>query len=152
MRVPMSWLRALLPDLTADADEVAAALGRDLPEGSTAPSDVIDLLVAASEPGLTAMPSGRFYGMVIGGTHPAALAADWLVSACDQNAGLRDLTPAAAAVEEVTAAWLLELLGLPVQIAPVEETVWSKAYVMERERFDVLSPFAERGQMNDHGV
>ncbi len=99
---------------TAGVEEVAAALGRDLPEEPTTPSDVIDLLVAASGPGLTAMPSGRFYGMVIGGTHPAALAADWLVSAWDQNAGLRNLTPAAAAVEEVTTAWLLDLLGLPV--------------------------------------
>lgn len=97
----------------AGVEEVAAALGCDLPEEPTTPSDVIDLLAAASEPGLTAMPSGRFYGMVIGGTHPAALAADWLVSAWDQNASLRNLTPAAAAVEEVTTAWLLDLLGLP---------------------------------------
>ena len=65
------------------------------------------------EPGLTAMPSGRFYGMVIGGTHPAALAADWLVSAWDQNAGLARLTPAATATEQVASAWLLDLLGLP---------------------------------------
>ena len=55
----------------------------------------------ALEPGLTAMPSGRFYGMVIGGAHPAALAADWLTSAWDQNTGLRYATPGTAAVEEV---------------------------------------------------
>ena len=59
------------------------------------------------------MPSGRFFGFVIGGTHPAALAADWLVSAWDQNAGLRTLTPAATAVEDVAEAWVIDLLGLP---------------------------------------
>ena len=63
------------------------------------------------------MPSGRFFGFVIGGTHPAALAADWLVSAWDQNAGLRTVTPAMSAVEQVTAGWLLDLLGLPDEAA-----------------------------------
>ena len=75
--------------------------------------EVIDLLARACEPGLTAMPSGRFYGFVIGGTHPAALAADWLVSAWDQNAGLRQPTPALVAVEDVAKGWLLDVLGLP---------------------------------------
>ena len=60
-----------------------------------------------------AMPSGRFFGWVIGGTLPAALAADWLVSAWDQNAVLRYATPAMAAIEEAAGDWLLELLGLP---------------------------------------
>ena len=59
------------------------------------------------------MPSGRFFGWVIGGTLPAALASDWLVSAWDQNACFRYATPAAAAIEESAGAWLLELLGLP---------------------------------------
>ncbi len=59
------------------------------------------------------MPSGRFFGFVIGGTHPAALAADWLVSAWDQNSGLRRLTPAHSAVEDLASTWLLDLLGLP---------------------------------------
>ena len=74
---------------------------------------MVEHLATALEPGLTAMPSGRFYGMVIGGAHPAALAADWLVSAWDQNAGLARLTPAATATEQVASAWLLDLLGLP---------------------------------------
>jgi glutamate/tyrosine decarboxylase-like PLP-dependent enzyme len=107
--------RRVPPSVTAD--EVADALGRDLPAGPSDPADVVDLLASACEPGLTAMPSGRFYGMVIGGTEPAALAADWLVSAWDQNDGLRTLTPAVAAVEEVAAAWLLDLLGLPPDAA-----------------------------------
>jgi glutamate/tyrosine decarboxylase-like PLP-dependent enzyme len=64
-----------------------------------------------------ATPSGRFYGFVIGGTHPAALATDWLVSAWDQNAGLRNLTPAHSAVEDVAEAWVLDLLGLPPESA-----------------------------------
>ena len=76
-------------------------------------ADVVDLLARTAEPGLMAMPSGRFFGWVIGGTLPAALASDWLVSAWDQNAGLRYATPAMAAIEESAGAWLLELLGLP---------------------------------------
>jgi glutamate/tyrosine decarboxylase-like PLP-dependent enzyme len=74
---------------------------------------VVDRLAAAVEPGLMAIGSGRFYGWVMGGTLPAALAADWLVSAWDQNAGMRDATPGVVAVEEVAATWLLELLDLP---------------------------------------
>ena len=57
--------------------------------------------------------SGRFFGWVMGSSLPAALAADWLVSAWDQNAGMRDATPGVVGVEEVAAAWLLQLLGLP---------------------------------------
>ena len=97
----------------ASVAEVTAALGTELPDGPTPAPEVIDLLARACEPGLTAMPSGRFYGMVIGGTHPAALAADWLVSAWDQNSGLRLLTPAHSAVEDVASGWLLDVLGLP---------------------------------------
>ncbi len=97
----------------ASVAEVTAALGTELPAGPTPANEVIDLLARACEPGLTAMPSGRFYGMVIGGTHPAALAADWLVSAWDQNAVLRAVSPAHAAVEDVASKWLLDLLGLP---------------------------------------
>src|SRR5215468_3558180 len=97
----------------ASVAEVTALLGTELPDGPTPAGEVIDLLAAGCEPGLTAMPSGRFYGMVIGGAHPAALAADWLVSAWDQNAGLRLVTPANSAVEDITSGWLLDVLGLP---------------------------------------
>ena len=79
------------------------------------PAAVVDELAEAAGPGLMAMGSPRFYGFVIGGTYPAALAADWLVSAWDQNTGSRQPTPATAAVEEVAAGWLLDLLGLPAR-------------------------------------
>jgi glutamate/tyrosine decarboxylase-like PLP-dependent enzyme len=110
------WLDSLatrpVPPRAATAD-VISALGTQLPEDPVRADEVIDLLASACEPGLTATPSGRFFGMVIGGAHPAALAADWLVSAWDQNAVLRAVSPAHAAVEDVTSAWLLDLLGLP---------------------------------------
>ena len=110
-----AWL-ADVPDRTVppkgSADEVAAALG-DLPDGPTDPAEVIDLLAQHMEPGLMAMPSGRFFGWVIGGTLPAALGADWLVSAWDQNTGMRYATPGTSATEEVAGSWLLDLLGLP---------------------------------------
>ena len=74
-------------------------------------------LAAALEPGLVATAGPRYFGFVNGGSLPAALAADWLVSAFDQNAAMYVMSPAAAVVEEVTAGWLLDLLGLPPQAA-----------------------------------
>lgn len=97
----------------ATADELAALFGGPMPAEGRDPADVVDELAVGVEPGLMAMGSGRFYGWVIGGTLPAGLAADWMVSAWDQNAGMRFATPGVAAVEEVAARWLLELLGLP---------------------------------------
>src|SRR6188472_209002 len=106
----LEWLASLdsrpVPPRASIA-EVTEALGTELPEHGLAADKVIDLLAAACEPGLTAMPSGRFFGFVIGGTHPAALAADWLVSAWDQNSGLRRLTPAHSAVEDIATTWLV---------------------------------------------
>ena len=113
-----AWLASLddrdVPPRSSAA-EVADALGRDLPEGPSDPTAVVDLLAAAGEPGLTAIPSGRFFGFVMGGTHPAAMAADWLTSAWDQNAGLRTVTPTAMALEDLAEAWVLDLLGLPAE-------------------------------------
>src|SRR6478672_9332601 len=114
-----AWLaslddRAVPPSV--DTDEMVRRLG-DLPDGPTSAAEVVDLLAEACEPGLVAIPSGRFFGMVIGGTLPAALGADWLTSAWDQNTGLRAVTPAAAAVEEVAGRWILDLLGLPGESA-----------------------------------
>ena len=110
------WLDSL-PDRPVpprmSADEIAPSFAGPLPDGPTDPAEVVDLLAALAEPGLMAMPSGRFFGWVIGGALPAALAADWLTSAWDQNSTLRYATPAAVAAEEAAGGWLLDLLGLP---------------------------------------
>ncbi|KRE26311.1 pyridoxal-dependent decarboxylase [Agromyces sp. Soil535] len=94
-------------------EEIKDRLGRTLPEAGEPPADVIERLAVGAEPGLIAIGSPRFFGWVIGGTQPVALAADWLVSAWDQNTGLRTITPAAVAAEEVAGEWLVDLLGLP---------------------------------------
>jgi glutamate/tyrosine decarboxylase-like PLP-dependent enzyme len=96
-----------------DVEGVATALRRPLPEEGAEPLEVIEELIAGAEPGVVAMPSGRFFGWVIGGVLPAALAADWLTSTWDQNAGLLASSPAAAGAEWVASEWLLDLLGLP---------------------------------------
>src|SRR4030095_7786901 len=70
-------------------------------------------LAKLADDGLVASAGPRFFGFVVGGSLPAALAADWLTSAWDQNAGLFVLGPAAATVEDVAAGWLLDLFGLP---------------------------------------
>jgi glutamate/tyrosine decarboxylase-like PLP-dependent enzyme len=97
----------------ADASAVRGSLGGPLPELGEDPASVIDALAAGAEPGLVATAGPRHFGFVIGGAVPTALAADWLVSAWDQNAAHHSLSPAAAAIEEITSAWTLELFGLP---------------------------------------
>src|SRR4051794_11073263 len=97
----------------ADAPAIRATLGGPLPEQGEQPKQVIDALAAGAEPGLVATAGPRHFGFVIGGALPAALAADWLVSAWDQCAAFHSLSPAAAAIEQITSAWTLDLLGLP---------------------------------------
>src|ERR1041385_3281522 len=89
------------------------ALDRPLPEQPSDPQAVIEELVRVVEPGLTLMPSGRFFGWVIGGGLPSAVAADWLTAVWDQNAGSADGTPAAAVIEHVVLRWVADLLELP---------------------------------------
>ncbi|MFY9820873.1 MAG: pyridoxal-dependent decarboxylase [Thermoanaerobaculia bacterium] len=98
---------------TASLDELRAALGGALPEQGTDAREVIEHLARAADPGLIGMAGPRYFGFVIGGHVPASLAADWLTSTWDQNAGLYVTSPANSVVEEAAAGWLLELLGLP---------------------------------------
>jgi len=97
----------------AGLPELRQALGGPLPEAGVDPTEVIEALARGAEPGLMASAGPRFFGFVIGGSVPAALAADWLASAWDQNGALHIASPAAATVEDVAAGWVLDLLGLP---------------------------------------
>jgi len=98
---------------TASIADLRRRLVGPLPEAGLDDDAVIDELVRDVEGGLMGSTGGRFFGWVIGGTLPAALAADWLTSAWDQNAASNLTAPAEAVVEEATGAWLKELLGLP---------------------------------------
>ena len=106
-----------LPDrpvgLPVPVGDLRAALGGALPEAGEDPRKVVEQLARAADPGIVAMAGPRYFGVVIGGHLPAALAADWLTSAWDQNAGLYVSSPANSVAEEVAAGWLLDLLDLP---------------------------------------
>ncbi|MGH2946326.1 MAG: pyridoxal phosphate-dependent decarboxylase family protein [Solirubrobacteraceae bacterium] len=108
------WLDAL-PDRPVGPAETPAELQitGTLGDGPLPIDQVIAELAREAAPGLTAMNSPRFFGFVIGGAHPAGIAADWLATAWDQNAGLAGPTPAVAAFEEVAGRWLADLLRLP---------------------------------------
>jgi glutamate/tyrosine decarboxylase-like PLP-dependent enzyme len=94
-------------------EDLRHALGGELPEAGAEASEVIARLAAGAEPGLVGSTGPRYFGFVIGGSLPATTAADWLACAWDQNAGLYATSPAASVVEEVAAAWLWRLFGLP---------------------------------------
>lgn len=101
--------------VTADLSSLRTRLRKPLQNEGVAPERVISELVEDVDGGILGSAGGRFFGWVIGGSLPAALAADWLSSAWDQNAALYACAPAAAVVEEVAGKWLKEILGLPAQ-------------------------------------
>jgi glutamate/tyrosine decarboxylase-like PLP-dependent enzyme len=119
--------RPIAPE--ADVEELTRALGGPLPEQGMDPRSVIAALVEDATPGIVGIPSGRYFGFVIGGAVPAAVAADWLTSVWDQNAGLYVGGPSAAVVEEVCRGWLAELLGLPSDVSVAYVTGCQMAHV-----------------------
>jgi glutamate/tyrosine decarboxylase-like PLP-dependent enzyme len=97
----------------AEATAIRQVLGGPLPDEGEDAEAVIEALALGADPGIVASAGPRHFGFVIGGALPAALAADWLVSAWDQCAAFHSLSPAAAAIEEIASEWSLDILGLP---------------------------------------
>src|SRR5215211_375011 len=102
---------------TASVAELVGALGGPLPEEGAEDAQVLAELIAGAEPGVVGTQTGRYFGFVIGSALPASVAADWLATTWDQNGFSVVTSPAAAAVEEVAAGWLAELLGLPAGVS-----------------------------------
>jgi glutamate/tyrosine decarboxylase-like PLP-dependent enzyme len=88
-------------------------LGGALPENPSDRADVLALLDDVGSPATVATTGGRYFGFVIGGILPAALAANWLSGAWDQNAAMQVMSPVAAKVEDIVSEWTLDLLSLP---------------------------------------
>lgn len=96
-------------------DALRDRFGGPLPETGMPAEQVVDALAADMDGGLLGSAGGRFFGWVIGGTLPSALAADWMVAAWDQNAAGHACGPGVAVLEEISGAWLKDLFGLPTQ-------------------------------------
>ncbi len=103
--------RVVWPDVSLDA--LRSALGGTLQDDPIDPATVVETLARAAEPGIVTTTGPRYFGFVTGGAVPATVAAEWLTAVWDQSAGLYVISPAAAVVEEVAGAWLLDVLGLP---------------------------------------
>ena len=111
-----AWFRGLATRLvraTATAEELRQMLGGPLPQVGIAPERITEILAGAGMRGTVASAGPRFFGFVVGGSLPAAVAADWLVSSWDQNSGIHALSPLVSVMEQITGSWLLELAGLP---------------------------------------
>lgn len=130
-----------------DHHKLVAALGGPLGDEGLDPGVVVQQLADGADPGLVATTAGRFFGFVEGGVLPAALAADWLTAAWDQNPGFYTISPAAAVVEEVVAGWILDLLALPphasvgfttgAQMAILAGLAAGRHHVLEQAGWDV---------------
>jgi glutamate/tyrosine decarboxylase-like PLP-dependent enzyme len=103
--------RAVAP--TAEAVRHLAVFDESLPDGPTDPAETLALLDDSGSPATVATAGGRYFGFVVGGSLPVTLAANWLATAWDQNAGLPVMSPVAARLHEVVSGWLVSLLGLP---------------------------------------
>src|SRR5262245_29880603 len=125
----------------APLDALRAELARPLADAPQEPMAVIEELARSADAGLVASAGPRYFGFVIGGSVPAALAADWLTSTWDQNAGMYIAGPAASVVEEIAGRWVADLLGLPqdVSFAFVTGTQMAHATALAAARNHVLA-------------
>ncbi len=98
---------------TSDSLHQLTRLDEAFPDGPSDPETVISLLDEIGSPATVATAGSRFFGFVVGGSLPAALAANWLAGAWDQNAGLAVLSPVAAKLEQIAMRWTLDALRLP---------------------------------------
>src|SRR4051812_13996526 len=98
---------------TAGPDALATLLPAELPAEPLDAGDVLDEVLAVAADGVVATGSPRYFGFVIGAALPAAIAADWMATAWDQNAGLYAGGPAAAVLEDAAGRWILDALDLP---------------------------------------
>lgn len=90
-----------------------SSLGGPMPEEPCDPKAVLALLDEIGSPATVASTAGRYFGFVTGGSLPAALAANWMAAAWDQNGAMRVMSPVSAALEEITLGWLREVFNLP---------------------------------------
>ncbi len=97
----------------ASREELMSALRVPLSQGGEDPASVVDVLAAQGERGAIACAGPRYFGFVIGGSIPVALAADWLTSAWDQNPGIYATSPVVSVIEDIAREWLLDLFDLP---------------------------------------
>lgn len=126
---------------TASLEELRSRICKPLSKNGMSPERVIDELAEDVKGGLTGSAGGRFFGWVIGGSLPSALAADWLTAAWDQNAALYACSPAAAVIEEACGKWLKEILRLPEQASFALVTGCQMAHVtcLAAARYAVLA-------------
>lgn len=99
---------------TRSYHDILATLSAPMPETGSPADAVLGDLLETTEGGLMPIVGPRFFGWVMGASHPAGVAADWLVSAWGQNAGYHTPTPAVSAIEDQAERWLVELLDLPL--------------------------------------
>ena len=138
-----------LDPIRPEPDSDLGELSGDFPEGPTDPAEVLRLIDEVGSPATMGFSNPRFYGWVIGGVYPVALAADWLVSAWDQNTYAAVATPATVALEGTAVRWIIQALGLPesawgvfvtgTTVAHVTALAAARSSVLATEGWDATS-------------
>lgn len=113
----LKTLRARPVHATADVEALRRTLSIELTDDGVDAETVLRELAENADAGLMGSAGPRYFGFVIGGSLPAALGADWMVSTWDQNAGIFATSPAISVIEETAGKWLIELLRLPPDVS-----------------------------------